>query len=446
MKVANILLVVSAVMLTGTVVADSDVESFRTKFLNDDLRWSQIEDRARQEAEVHFYYWGGDDNLNIWIDSIVVQEMNKLGVKLIPHRITATKDVVDLALAEKNAGKGLGQGSVDVVWVNGENFYTLAQQNLLFGSFAERLPESIHYEWSDSDSRSQLNKFDFGFETLGREMPWSGEQYVCAANRELLPVSDTPNTYKELESWLQENPGLFTYVKPPHYLGNTFVQQVLYEMNPYGTGALPFQRNLASFTAKEFSELVRPGFDYLNRIAPNLANVSQGSPRYPENDAALMNLFRNSEIAIECQFGLFHVANLKRQGKMPDSAEEIILPSGNMIKNKNYLALIGNAPNPAASLVFINYMSSFDAQKDKIDLVGYPVGLDSWTLNKSQQDELDAVTPPHYGLTQADLDSNIAPDTNASLVNLIEHIWIKTVEQKGTQNIESLVETYMSQQ
>jgi len=445
MKIVHIFFVILLWLTANTASADPGVNEFRTQFLNDQLSWIEVQQRAKSESEVHFYYWGGDDNLNIWINSVVSKDMKKQGITLIPHRITATKDVVDLALAEKNSGKGLGQGSVDVVWVNGENFYTLAQQDLLFGDFAQRLPESNLYEWSDTDSRSQLNTFDFGFETLGREMPWSGEQYVCAANRALLSAADTPTTYKEMESWLQENPGLFTYVKPPHYLGNTFVQQVLYEMNPHGTGAAPFQRTLASFTAKEFAELVSPGFEYLNRIAANLANVSNGAPRYPENDAALMNLFRNSEIAIECQFGSFHVANQKRQGKMPDSAEEIILPAGNMIKNKNYLALLGNASNPAASLVFINYMSSFAAQKDKIDLVGYPVGLDTWKLNSGQKTALDKVTPPHFGLSQTDLDNNIAPDTNASLINLIEHIWIKNVEQKSPQTIESIIDDYLSQ-
>jgi ABC-type uncharacterized transport system YnjBCD substrate-binding protein len=40
--------------------------------------------------------------------------------------------------AEKAAGKT--RGSVDLVWINGENFLTMKREGLLFGPFAEGLP------------------------------------------------------------------------------------------------------------------------------------------------------------------------------------------------------------------------------------------------------------------------------------------------------------------
>ena len=51
-----------------------------------------------------------------------------------------------------------------------------------------------------------------------------------------------------------------------------------------------------------------------------------------------------------------------------------------MIKNKNYLAIPANSPNPASALVFANYMASVDSQASKLEKAGMPVGIDLWRL------------------------------------------------------------------
>ena len=431
-------------LLSGYLLAATQgtKETFRTDFLENQLPWETVSAVAAEEAAIDFYYWGGDDRLNVWLERTVAPDLAKLGIALRTHRITATRDVVDLVLAEDRAGKQLGEGSVDAIWVNGENFYTLAQQDLLFGSFAQKLPNAVLFDWDETSAGGSLNLYDFGFPTQGREMPWSGEQYVCAVNRAMMPDSETPDTFAALELWLQANPGTFTYVKPPHYLGNTFVQEALYEMST--TGATGFQQPVESYTTAELASLMEPGMVYLRRIAPLLSQARNGVPRYPENDSALMQLFQNSQIAMECQFGLYHVATKSAAGLMPKNTEEIIFPRNNMIKNKNYLVIPSNAPHPAAALVFANYMSSLQAQKSKLVSVGYPLGLDLWMLNAADQADLVAAMPPHFGVTQAMLDSNIAPDTHASLVRVIEKVWESYVLQQSDAPFISLVEQAMA--
>ena len=432
-------------LLSGSLIAatPTDQIAFRTAFLDGQLPWESVSTAARSEGAIDFYYWGGDDRLNVWLERTVAPDLEKLGVTLRPHRITATSDVVDLVLTEARAGKGLGQGSVDAIWVNGENFYTLAQQDLLFGSFAQKLPNAAWFDWDENSAWGSLNLYDFGYPTQGREMPWSGEQYVCAVNRSLMAEAETPHTFAELERWLEANPGTFTYVKPPHYLGNTFVQEALYEMSP--EGAQGFQQPLDSFTPESLARLLAPGMAYLKRIAPLLAQARNGIPRYPENESALMQLFQNSQTAMECQFGLYHVATKRASGQMPDNTEEIIFPRHNMIKNKNYLVIPSNAPHPAAALVFTNYMSSVAAQKSKLAAVGYPLGLDLWMLSAADQAAMVEAMPPHFGVTQAALDSHIAPDTHASLVRVIESLWQSVVLQGSETPIATLVEKAMSQ-
>lgn len=426
-------------MASSSTLADDAAAAFQADFLAGKLSWNDVEEEARKEGEVQFYYWGGSDELNIWIDSVVSPAMSDLGVKLIPNRITGTKDAVDLVLAEAGAGRGIGEGSVDAIWLNGENFLTLSRQNVLFGPFAKVVPNATNFEWDPMDQRAQLNLRDFGVETGSQEIPWSGEQYVCAVNRALIAPGDTPKTFGELRTYLEAHPGKFTYVKPPNYVGNTFVQEVLYSFNPDGTGAAPFQKSLDDLGVAQLARLTAPGFEYLRSLEPLLLGASAGSVRYPEDAAASKGLFANGETHIHCEFGQFAVATNLANGSYPEQTEEIVFPVGNMIKNKNYLAIVANSPNPAAALVFANYMASVDAQVSKLEMIGYPPGIDSWKLSAVDAQRLVVAAPPHFGVTQDELDANIAPDTNASLVDVIEATWLEFIERGSTKPLAEIM-------
>lgn len=431
---------VSAALLTNTALAeDSAANAFRDGFLAGDVSWEGVKERARQEGTVNLYYWGGSDPLNIWMDQIVTPELAELGVTLNPVRITGTKDAIDLVLAELGSGKGLGEGSVDAIWLNGENFATLKRQNALFGAFADKLPNSANIEWNADDPRALLNLRDFGVATDNAEMPWSGEQYVCAVNTQRLAHADAPATFAELKSYLEANPGKFTYVKPPHYLGNTFVQAAVYSHNPDGTGAAPFQQSVDEVGAEELARLIAPGLEYLKSLEAVLLGAQGGNVRYAADDAALDGMFLNGEIDMACKFGLYAVAVGLNNGTYPEGAEAFVFPEGNMIKNKNYLAIPANAPNPAAALVMADYMTSVNAQVSKLKFTGMPPGVDPWTLTKEEVQALTDASPGLIGVSQADLDANTAPDTNATLVDVIEATWLEYIERDSSDSIEAIV-------
>jgi putative spermidine/putrescine transport system substrate-binding protein len=424
---------------------DAEAAKFRDDFLAGKLGWADVQARAKQEGQVNFYHWGGNDDLNVWTDSVVGPAMAAEGVKLSTKRLAGTKEAIDLVIAEANSGRGIGQGSVDMIWVNGENFYTLKRQNMLFGAFADKLPNSVNFEWDPADPRSQLNTLDFGVETNMAEVPWSGQQYVCAVNRAYMKPEETPSTFEDLYAWLEKNPGKFTYVKPPQATGNTFVQAAMYAFNPDGNGAEPFQKSREELGAAEIARLITPGMEYLKRLEPLLLGGAPGKlARHPENNAAGQAMFRNSEINMLCLFGLYTVAVQRNSGGYPETAEEIIFPKGLMIKNKNYLVIPSNAPNPAAALVLANHMSSIDSQVSKLKMIGYPSGVDAWRLSEADQQRLKEAEPPHFGVTAAELDANIAPDTNASLVDVIEGVWLEYIERQSSEPIAKIVENVMA--
>ena len=311
-------LAVAALCLTFATVGATakTAEAFRTSFLAGKKSWQQVLDRARQEGKVTFFYWGGNDVLNVWMDSHPGQAVAKLGIRMVSSHLTETCGAVDLVIEQTAAGKAIDEGAADLVWINGENF--------LFGDFAERLPNSGHFDWNEKDRRSHPNFFDFGTPIMGREIPWSSEQYVCSVNRAHVSPDRTPSTFADLKIYRQNNPGTFSYVAPPAEAGITFVLAAIYAFSP--DGHAPFQKPAKNLGATELSRLMAPGMDYLKSLKPFLLQGDDGKPTYLEDAVAANRLFRQGDIHFACEFGTYRTATRITTGRYSNSAEALIFP------------------------------------------------------------------------------------------------------------------------
>lgn len=442
MRLAFVMAVSVILALAGSnaiSAADKGATQFRQAFLGDKLKWQDVLDRAADEGQVRFLYRGSNDVLNLWVESAIGPAMEALSITFLPNRLTSTRDAVDLVVAETKAGKLAGQGSADLIWLNGENFYILAQDNLLFGAFAQKLPSSRNFDWNPNDHRTHANLWDFGTQIQNREIPWSSQQFVCAVNRRYVAENATPHTFADLKSYLDRNPGKFAYVKPPNGNGSTFVLAALYAFNPDATGAQPFQQSITAIAAGDLARIITPGMDYLKSLEPFLYSEDNGEPHYPSDAKASDTLFREGKTHFTCEFGTYAAATKVATGHYPNTAEAMIFPKALMIKNKNYLAIPSNAANPAAALVLANYLSSIEAQAGKLRVVGFPTGIDHWMLSGDDIKSIESAAPPHVGVTQAQLDTNAVPDTNASLVDIINTVWRGYIENGSDQTIEELV-------
>jgi putative spermidine/putrescine transport system substrate-binding protein len=102
-----------------------------------------------------------------------------------------------------------------------------------------------------------------------------------------------------------------------------------------------------------------------------------------------------------------------------------------MIKNKNFIAVAVNAPNPAAAMVLADVLTSPENQISKLEMIGYPIGIDADLLDDALQAEVEAVAPSLMGVTYDQLGEVTVPDTNASLVDIIEGTWIEFIERRS---------------
>ena len=109
--------------------------------------WQAVLDEAQGQT-VDWFYYGGDDRLNDFVDGEVTDRLADLGVTLNPVRIEDTADAVDKVLGEQRAGRESG-GSVDAIWLNGENFATGVQADLWRCGWADDLPNAEYVDLTD---------------------------------------------------------------------------------------------------------------------------------------------------------------------------------------------------------------------------------------------------------------------------------------------------------
>ena len=135
--------------------------------------WAKTEADAKGQT-VYFNAWGGSEATNAYIGWVGQQVKSRYGVELRHVKVTDTAEVVKRVQTEVAAGRRT-DGSVDLMWINGENFRNLKQGGLLFGPWSESLPN-----WGAVDLNKPVRS-DFSVPTDGYEAPWGTAQLTFIA-------------------------------------------------------------------------------------------------------------------------------------------------------------------------------------------------------------------------------------------------------------------------
>ena len=144
----------------------------------------------------------------------------RYGVKLEHVKVTDTAGVVKRVRGEKAAGR-LADGTVDLVWINGENFLAMKREAMLFCPFAESLP-SFQYV---NVAGKPTTRIDFSKPVEGLETPWGRARLTFFADSKKVPMP--PKSMPALLDFAKSNPGRVTYPRPPDFHEMTFIKQAL---------------------------------------------------------------------------------------------------------------------------------------------------------------------------------------------------------------------------
>ncbi|MGJ8612047.1 MAG: ABC transporter substrate-binding protein, partial [Octadecabacter sp.] len=120
----------------------------------DPADWGAVTTEANGQT-VYWNAWGGSTTTNDFIAWVGSRVMEDYGVTLEHVKLTDTADAVTRVLAEKQAGED-DDGAIDMIWINGSNFAAMKDADLLFGPFAEQLPN-----WAVVDVAGKTVQTDF---------------------------------------------------------------------------------------------------------------------------------------------------------------------------------------------------------------------------------------------------------------------------------------------
>ena len=365
--------------------------------------FQEITAKAKGQA-VYFNAWAGSEPINAYIRWAGQQLQQRFGVRLEHVKISDAADVVKRVRSEKAAGKQ--DGSVDLVWINGENFLTMKREGLLHGPFADSLPNFALVDLKGKPT----TRLDFAEPVEGMESPWGMAQLTFMVDSQRTPKP--PQDIQELLSFARANPGRVTYPRPPDFHGTTFLKQLLLDLNP--------QRDALykPFAAPALAKATAPLWSYLDALHPHLW---RGGKQFANNAAAMRQMLADGELHWALTFNPNDAANEIAAGRLPTSVVSYQFPAGT-IGNTHFVAIPFNARAKEGALVLANFLLDPEAQARKADIRvwGDPTVLDTKRLNAQQQALFAGDTVPG----QVRQSAPALPEPHGTWVAPLEREWL----------------------
>ncbi len=382
-----------------------DVASSRAA---DDPSWPTVLAEAEGQT-VYFNAWGGDETINGYIDWVGSEVQTRFGVMLKHVKLADTAEAVARVLAEKTAGRDEG-GSIDLIWINGENFASMKEQDLLFGPFVSDLPNFAHVDVEGKPTTI----LDFTVPTDGLEAPWGMAQFVFFHDTDRVP--EPPRSIQELLAWTKTNPGRFTHPSPPDFIGSTFLKHL---MIAYVDDPDVLQRPVEE---SDFAAVTAGLWQALEDVRPSLWRKGE---TYPANAPGLHQLLDDGEVDFSMAFNPAEASAAINAGTLPETIRTFI-PEAGSIGNTHFVAIPFNAAHQAGAQVVANFLMSPEAQAKKQDPEGWGDGtvLDVAGLESGNRALFDALPRGIATLSPEEL-TPVLPEPHPSWMTKIEEEWLR---------------------
>lgn len=314
--------------------------------------WTAVE-KAASGQTVYFNAWGGSENINAYLEWVGEEMRARHGVTVVQVKLEDTASAVAKVIAEKAAGKDEG-GSVDLIWINGENFVSMKKQGLLLTpGWAQSLP---NWRYVDVENQPTILS-DFTEATEGLESPWGGAKMVFFYDSARTETSTLPDNSTHLLDWAKRNPGRFSYPAPPDFVGSSFLKQVLSEViGDPGKLAKPVRE-------ESFERDVEPLFAYLDQLHPV---AWRSGKTFPQNYPDMKQKLADGELDIIFAFNPSEASAGIKAGELPETVRSFTF-SGGTLGNTHFVAIPYNANAKEGALLTANFLISPEAQLRKQD-------------------------------------------------------------------------------
>ena len=332
--------------------------------------------KAAENTEVTFAAYYGIPVHDDWIENwLAPQLLDKYKITLHYHHLDSTSDAVDIVMNEANTTDG--SGTIDMIWINGANFYNLKSGGYAYGPWSTKVPSADLYNWEDTSI-----KYDFGYLVNGFEMPYTGAQVVFITNEDYVSKYNV-TTMAELYSWIAgSGSGKFTYAAPCHavsvgssiiscasgdYTGSVFIRQVLHSI----VGDVYSDFNDQTVDETLYSKWAPKLFKKLRDLESNLytdnTNAALVNDTYPMNQTVTDTLFATQNVYLTHSYNSLHTSSKISSGEWDNWAYGTVF-TDNTIANTNYIAIPKNAPNLMGAIVAGNFIGSAAAMYSRAEV------------------------------------------------------------------------------
>ena len=358
----------------------------------DPSNWDAVTAEAEGQT-VYWNAWGGSTTTNDFIAWVGERVMADYGVTLEHVKLTDTADAVTRVLSEKQAGED-DDGAIDMIWINGANFAAMKDADLLFGPYAEQLPN-----WAFVDVDGKTVQTDFTVPVEGFESPWAMAQVVFI--HDTADLAEPLGSMSAILDWSAANPGRFTYPQPPDFLGTTFLKQALVDL-------LDDPSVLANpATDETYDTTTAPLWAFLDDLTPTLWREGRA---YPATGPAQLQLIADGEVDLAISFSPGEATAAIANNQLPPTARTFVLDKGT-IGNASFVAVPYNSGSKAGAMVVANFLMSPEAQvrAQNPEILGYGTVLNMDALSADDRAAFDALelgvatlSPAELGTVQAE--------------------------------------------
>lgn len=337
---------------------------------------------AARGHTVYFNAWGGDPSINRYIAWVAERVEREHGVTLKHVKVGDISEAVLRIRAEHAAGRN-AEGSIDLLWINGENFAALKRADLLYGPWAHDAPGAKNVDW-----QSQTIARDGNLQTQGYEMPWGASALTFFYDS--AQVTRAPRTPDALLAAIEDQPGRFSYPQPPAFVGSAFLKQLLILL-------AEDRERLQQPVGPDFDAVTTPLWQWLDRAH---AAMWRGGRLFPRSGPAQRDLLALGELDWMLSYNPAEASRAITQGELQISMRGVQMEDG-ALANSHFVAIPYNSSAKQAAIVVASFLISAEAQARKADEQnwGDTTILDLTRLSTTQQAHFDAAlrgpaTPP----------------------------------------------------
>ena len=287
-----------------------------------DMSWEEITAQAKEEGELTWFQWYFEDRFRVTVKQF--EEEYGISVKL------PDLDNGDAGLNKVIAELGREQGDVDVLSIPGSRADVVDIPEVFMGPLLPMLPGSA--DLTDQAEGGDWEKYGVKF--------W-GNQTGMAYNSARTDLDSLPQTFAELEAWMVDNPNQLGFNFENGGAGPSLIHNIARNILNISTDSV----------VSETPDLT-PVFDWFTSREDQYVLTSGNNDSYARLNDGEFTMVAVWEDGIGGQIS---------SGGMADTIQ-VYLPQWGMNGGGNVVTIPANAPNPAAALLFVSWLTSAETQ------------------------------------------------------------------------------------